>query len=252
MTSQRSTPQQLVEHALASSTADDCITIVRDVTSANLRWANNTLTTNGVMHEIDVTVIAFQGAGNASADEPAVPSPARDRIPHEGGRGLDAVDERGIDQVEPLLAGPRGAAHEDLDREVQRQLLQFWVDLHALARLPLLDRSTDGRIDRRRVAREAVRGERLLHQTAVRHVLVEVQQHQPPLEERPDQELPPVPAGEGLVPVGEDHLGGLGAEQCHDPRAEGPEPRDRAVAVIAALPQPHRIPQVLQSVTQKR
>ena len=59
MTSQRSTPQQLVEHALASSTADDCITIVRDVTSANLRWANNTLTTNGVMTEVSVTVISF-------------------------------------------------------------------------------------------------------------------------------------------------------------------------------------------------
>ena len=40
MTSLRSTPQQLVEHALASSTADDCITIVRDVTSANLRWSS--------------------------------------------------------------------------------------------------------------------------------------------------------------------------------------------------------------------
>ena len=59
MTSQRSTPQQLVEHALATSTADDCIAIVRDVTSANLRWANNTLTTNGVMTEVSVTVISF-------------------------------------------------------------------------------------------------------------------------------------------------------------------------------------------------
>ncbi len=42
--------QSLVEHALVTSTADDCIVIVRDRTSANLRWANNTLTTNGVMH----------------------------------------------------------------------------------------------------------------------------------------------------------------------------------------------------------
>ena len=54
-----STAQQLVEHALATSTADDCIAIVRDVTSANLRWANNTLTTNGVMTEVSVTVISF-------------------------------------------------------------------------------------------------------------------------------------------------------------------------------------------------
>jgi predicted Zn-dependent protease len=53
------TTQSLVEHALATSIADDCIVIARDKTSANLRWANNTLTTNGVMHGIDVTVISF-------------------------------------------------------------------------------------------------------------------------------------------------------------------------------------------------
>ena len=59
-------PQRLVEHALETSTSEQCIAIVNDTTSANLRWANNTLTTNGVMHEVSVTVIAFQGAGNAS------------------------------------------------------------------------------------------------------------------------------------------------------------------------------------------
>jgi predicted Zn-dependent protease len=59
-------PQRLVEHALESSSSEQCIAIVHDTTSANLRWANNTLTTNGVMRSIDVTVIAFQGAGNAS------------------------------------------------------------------------------------------------------------------------------------------------------------------------------------------
>jgi predicted Zn-dependent protease len=59
-------PQRLVDHALETSTSEQCIAIVHDTTSANLRWANNTLTTNGVMHAIDVTVIAFQGAGNAS------------------------------------------------------------------------------------------------------------------------------------------------------------------------------------------
>ena len=53
------TPQSLVDHALAVSTADDCIAIVRNSTSANLRWANNTLTTNGVMHGVTVTVISF-------------------------------------------------------------------------------------------------------------------------------------------------------------------------------------------------
>ena len=59
-------PQQLLEHALEASTSDDCVVIVQASSSANLRWANNTLTTNGVMHSIGVTVIAFHGAGNAS------------------------------------------------------------------------------------------------------------------------------------------------------------------------------------------
>ena len=53
------TPQSLVEQAVAVSTADDCFVIVQDSTNANLRWANNTLTTNGVMHDVTVTVISF-------------------------------------------------------------------------------------------------------------------------------------------------------------------------------------------------
>ena len=39
--------------------ADDCVAIVRDATSANLRWANNTLTTNGVMHGVHVSIVSF-------------------------------------------------------------------------------------------------------------------------------------------------------------------------------------------------
>ena len=53
------TPQSLVDQALATSTADDCVVLVRDTTQANLRWANNTLTTNGVMTEVSVTVVSF-------------------------------------------------------------------------------------------------------------------------------------------------------------------------------------------------
>ncbi|MBB6625758.1 TldD/PmbA family protein [Nocardioides sp. KIGAM211] len=61
------TPQSLVDHAVTTSTADDCIAIVRDATSANLRWANNTLTTNGVMHGITVTIVSFIRSGDGTA-----------------------------------------------------------------------------------------------------------------------------------------------------------------------------------------
>ena len=60
-------PQSLVEHALAASMGDDCVAIVRDSTSANLRWANNTLTTNGVMHRVHVSIVSLvEQAGGVS------------------------------------------------------------------------------------------------------------------------------------------------------------------------------------------
>jgi len=61
------TPQDLVERALKVSRADNCVVTLNDSTSANLRWANNTLTTNGVMHDLTVNVISFVGAGQGTA-----------------------------------------------------------------------------------------------------------------------------------------------------------------------------------------
>lgn len=40
--------QDLVETALAASTADGCVVLVTDASEATLRWANSTMTTNGV------------------------------------------------------------------------------------------------------------------------------------------------------------------------------------------------------------
>lgn len=59
MSTQQVTPQSLVEQGLHASVSDDCMVVVRDSTGANLRWANNTLTTNGVMHGMDVSVVSF-------------------------------------------------------------------------------------------------------------------------------------------------------------------------------------------------
>ena len=63
------TAQVLVEHGLSVSKSDDCIVLVRESTQANLRWANNTLTTNGITHSAAVSVIAFvhQDSGIAAA-----------------------------------------------------------------------------------------------------------------------------------------------------------------------------------------
>ena len=59
--------QDLVEKILARATTDDCIVVVKDKTQANLRWASSTLTTNGVIQERNVTVIAFVAINGAMA-----------------------------------------------------------------------------------------------------------------------------------------------------------------------------------------
>lgn len=51
--------QDLIEKIVAKATSQDCVVIVTDKTQANLRWANSTLTTNGVIQEREITVIAF-------------------------------------------------------------------------------------------------------------------------------------------------------------------------------------------------
>ncbi len=56
MTGQRA--QDDVERALQASRSD-CIVIAEETSSANLRWADNTLTTNGVERSRRLTVIAI-------------------------------------------------------------------------------------------------------------------------------------------------------------------------------------------------
>ena len=55
-------PQEAVERALAASRSEDCVVIAEETSSANLRWAGNTLTTNGVSSSRQLTVIAIDGA----------------------------------------------------------------------------------------------------------------------------------------------------------------------------------------------
>ncbi|MGV9316194.1 metallopeptidase TldD-related protein [Streptomyces sp. NPDC003691] len=106
-------PHEIVERALELSTADNCVVIADEHSSANLRWAANALTTNGVTRGRTLTVIAtVDGAeGTASgvvtrsavtaADlEPLVRAaeaaarsagPAEDAQPPVPGRGADAA-----------------------------------------------------------------------------------------------------------------------------------------------------------------
>jgi predicted Zn-dependent protease len=60
--------QDLVEQALALSTASGCLVIGEELTGANLRWAGNSLTTNGQMHSRKLAVISIvQGEQGVSS-----------------------------------------------------------------------------------------------------------------------------------------------------------------------------------------
>ena len=61
------TAQELVEQALAASTADGQVTYVTDHSEANLRWAGNSLTTNGAMRSRSVVVVSFVDGGAGMA-----------------------------------------------------------------------------------------------------------------------------------------------------------------------------------------
>ncbi|MFF5493311.1 metallopeptidase TldD-related protein [Streptomyces aquilus] len=58
MSSRTNKPHEIVERALELSRADGCVVIADEQSTANLRWAGNALTTNGVTRGRTLTVIA--------------------------------------------------------------------------------------------------------------------------------------------------------------------------------------------------
>jgi predicted Zn-dependent protease len=63
-----SDPQELVEAVLSASAADGCVVVAEEHTETNLRWAGNSLTTNGQMRTRSLTVIStFDKAAGTSA-----------------------------------------------------------------------------------------------------------------------------------------------------------------------------------------
>jgi predicted Zn-dependent protease len=99
------TPQETVERALAAARCDDCIVIADETSTANLRWAANSLTTNGVTRSRRLTVIAInRGAG----------------APRAG-----VVSRAGVrpDQVADVVAAAESAARQSSPAEDAQPLL---------------------------------------------------------------------------------------------------------------------------------
>ncbi|MDT9691644.1 metallopeptidase TldD-related protein [Streptomyces sp. P9(2023)] len=67
MSSRSTKPHEIVERALALSRADGCVVIADEESSANLRWAGNALTTNGVTRGRTLTVVATVDGAQGTA-----------------------------------------------------------------------------------------------------------------------------------------------------------------------------------------
>jgi predicted Zn-dependent protease len=103
-------PQDVVERALELSRADGCVVLAQEDSSANLRWAGNTLTTNGVTVGRRLTVVATVGAAQGVS------------------AGVVSRSNVGLDEVEALVRQAEQAAREARPAEDARPLVDGGAD----------------------------------------------------------------------------------------------------------------------------
>ena len=77
------TLQETIERVLRLSKADGCVVIARRVASVNIRWAHNTVTTNGDADEVQLSVISIVGRRVASVTRTYFPPERLEEIVRE-------------------------------------------------------------------------------------------------------------------------------------------------------------------------
>lgn len=118
-------PHEIVERALELSRADGCVVIADEESSANLRWAGNALTTNGVTRGRSLTVIAMvDGAeGTASGVVSRSAVTADDIEPLVRAAEAAARSAGPAEDAQPLVeGGPRSAAFTDAPEETSSEV----------------------------------------------------------------------------------------------------------------------------------
>lgn len=100
-------PHELVDTALGLSKADGCVVIVDELTTANLRWANNTLTTNGTTRHRQVTVVSVHHGRTGSAagvlSRPVVDDGALEELVRQSEAA--AAEGEPAEDAQPLVEG---------------------------------------------------------------------------------------------------------------------------------------------------
>ncbi|MGC0415057.1 metallopeptidase TldD-related protein [Embleya sp. AB8] len=98
-------PDETVERALALAKSDGCVVIAEETSAANLRWAGNTLTTNGETRGRRVTVVATVAGTEGTAS------------------GTVSRSGVTVDQLEGLVRAAEAAARDAGPAEDARPLL---------------------------------------------------------------------------------------------------------------------------------
>ncbi|TFV48977.1 metallopeptidase TldD-related protein [Blastococcus sp. TF02A_35] len=108
--------QDLVEQALAASTADGQVTFVVEGSEANLRWAGNSLTTNGAMRSRRIVVVSFVDGGTGMAAGTVTRSGTPDIAELVAASEQSARDAGPAEDAMPLVGeAPPGAGDWDAD-----------------------------------------------------------------------------------------------------------------------------------------
>jgi predicted Zn-dependent protease len=92
MSARTNKPHEIVERALELSRADGCVVVADEHSTANLRWAGNALTTNGVTRGRTVTVVAVVDGKEGTAS------------------GVVSRSAVTADELEPLVRAAEAAA----------------------------------------------------------------------------------------------------------------------------------------------
>jgi predicted Zn-dependent protease len=109
---------EIVERALALSRADGCVVIATESSSVNLRWATNTLTTNGASRDRSITVVSVVGRSFGVRTASTIEAPAG-----RGARPGDRPHPTDADGLAELVRAAEDAAREAQDAEDYADLL---------------------------------------------------------------------------------------------------------------------------------
>jgi len=104
---------EVVETALEQAGGEGCIVLVEDTSEAEVRFANNTTTTNGVRRDRRVTVISLQASGGGTSAGVARRAGPADLAELVAAAERDAAGSPPAEDASPLLtraeaAGPSG------------------------------------------------------------------------------------------------------------------------------------------------